>query len=359
MSQPKFHLRKVVVTGCKGVISLAVISIIVSHINRSVLLHDLRLVSPGVIVVLVLILAVQTSAVAGLRLKLLLSGLKITRPLSAMWQVAIGGFFVEQVAFGMAGGDVLRFWLLRRLDVPVSAGAAAIIVDRFIGLAALLLMAAIGLPRLFVLLPKPDWQPIILIGLAVFVLVVFVAAFVLRCIWSSARYWLTDVAHYGLNTIRYPGFRFAALYVFVLALLTQVTNVFMLFLVGRDLGISVGLENWFLIAPPALLLAALPITSGGWGLREASFVIALGSFGVPLESAVVPSIVFGFGVLLVTLPGGIVLLLSKQASKPAAVSQASTLATVHVATATSTLHSKHHAITPVAPAIIDQREQAE
>ena len=113
--------------------------------------------------------------------------------------------------------------------------------------------------------------------------------------------------------------RISLVCVFALALITHVTNVLLLFLIGRELNMSVELQGWFVVVPPALLLAALPITSGGWGLREASFVIALASFGVSPEKAIIPSVIFGLGVLLVTLPGGIVLLLSKRDPQPAAV----------------------------------------
>ena len=155
MWQPQIKLRNVLVIVSKGLISLAVIAIIFSYIDHLILMHDLRQVSAGAIVVALLILGVQTSAVAGLRLKLLLAGLHINRPLSVTWQVSIAGFFVEQIAFGMLGGDATRVWLLRRFEVPIKAGIGAIAIDRFVGLTALLLLAAAGLPSLSRCCQKP------------------------------------------------------------------------------------------------------------------------------------------------------------------------------------------------------------
>jgi hypothetical protein len=54
------------------------------------------------------------------------------------------------------------------------------------------------------------------------------------------------------------------------------------------------------------LAAALPISIGGWGLREASFVSLLGVLGVDREAALLLSVEFGLLSMLVSLPGGLI-----------------------------------------------------
>jgi hypothetical protein len=78
------------------------------------------------------------------------------------------------------------------------------------------------------------------------------------------------------------------------------------------MGLSMG--HWFLIVPSVLLISMLPISAGGWGIREGSFVLALASFGIRPEEAIVPPIIFGLGVLVVTLPGGIIWLANRKRS---------------------------------------------
>jgi len=299
----------------KAAISLAVIGFIAWHIDRSMLAanwHKLSLASIGG---LLGVLALQMGAIVALRLRLVLAGLTVERPLAAIWRVAISGSFVEQIALGFVGGDAVRLWLLHRLELPMKTALAAIVVDRFLGCAALLLLAMAGISGLLAILPKADQQIIVLVGGAG--LVVFVVAVAIVGWFSSLSRHLASLVAWAANELKNPRFRLCVLAVFCLALLTQVTNVFVFYLVGRDLDIQLGLSDWFLIAPPALLLAMLPITAGGWGLREASLIVALAPLGVAPETAVIPSIVFGLGALLVTLPGGVVLLLNQREARAA------------------------------------------
>jgi hypothetical protein len=47
-------------------------------------------------------------------------------------------------------------------------------------------------------------------------------------------------------------------------------------------------------------------------LREGVLILALASLGVPAEQAIVPSLIFGLGILVVTLPGAWVWLTSRK-----------------------------------------------
>jgi hypothetical protein len=47
----------------------------------------------------------------------------------------------------------------------------------------------------------------------------------------------------------------------------------------------------------------IPISAGGRGLREGVLIFALANLGVSPEQAIVPSLIFGLAILVVTLPG--------------------------------------------------------
>jgi uncharacterized membrane protein YbhN (UPF0104 family) len=102
------------------------------------------------------------------------------------------------------------------------------------------------------------------------------------------------------------------LLVFALACLTHLMNVLVFFVVGQNLGLPVLPAQWFFIVPPALLFSMIPISAGGWGLREGVLIFALGELGIPAEEAIVPSLIFGLGILLVTLPGALVWLANRK-----------------------------------------------
>src|SRR5262249_33655566 len=135
---------------------------------------------------------------------------------------------------------------------------------------------------------------------------------------------LAELVDVAAAAVRKPEVRRCLLSAFLLASATHFMNVLVFFLIGRDLAMGLGLGSWFLIVPPALLISMLPISAGGWGIREASFVFGLASFGIRPEEAVIPPIVFGLGVLVVTLPGGIIWLANRKlaARKPPGASAA-------------------------------------
>jgi hypothetical protein len=59
----------------------------------------------------------------------------------------------------------------------------------------------------------------------------------------------------------------------------------------------------------------MPLSAGGWGLREASLIVLLGDLGVPAGQAVIPSLIFGFSLIVVTLPGGLLWLANRDRAR--------------------------------------------
>jgi uncharacterized membrane protein YbhN (UPF0104 family) len=71
------------------------------------------------------------------------------------------------------------------------------------------------------------------------------------------------------------------------------------------------LAVWAFVIAPVFLMAALPVSVGGWGTREAAAVAALAPFGVPAVLAVGVGLLYGvfalgqgaLGALALGLPG--------------------------------------------------------
>jgi len=58
--------------------------------------------------------------------------------------------------------------------------------------------------------------------------------------------------------------------------------------------------------PPVAIFQLLPVSLGGWGVREAALVIFLGALGIPGETALAASLCIGLSQILVGLPGGLI-----------------------------------------------------
>lgn len=62
--------------------------------------------------------------------------------------------------------------------------------------------------------------------------------------------------------------------------------------IGRALGIDLGLGVWFLVWPLAKLVAMLPVSLGGLGVREFAFAALVSPFAVAAEVAVAQSLIW-------------------------------------------------------------------
>ena len=88
------------------------------------------------------------------------------------------------------------------------------------------------------------------------------------------------------------------------ALVAGISSAAAAYLIARSLGIEVAPVAMIAVISMVTLATALPISIGGWGVREASFVSLLGVLGVDREAALLLSVEFGLLSMLVSLPGG-------------------------------------------------------
>ena len=89
------------------------------------------------------------------------------------------------------------------------------------------------------------------------------------------------------------------------------------YVLAAGLEIEISFLDCFFLVPPVILAMTLPISIAGWGVREGAMIVALGLIGVSQESALVLSILFGLGITLAALPGGVIWLFSRNRTVPA------------------------------------------
>jgi uncharacterized protein (TIRG00374 family) len=321
---PRRHL----LTIGKVLVSAATIVFIASRFDWPSFLSYWHKLSPPSVMLPLAVLAIETTLVAGMRLKLVLKALGADYPLARTSQIALCGFFVEQVAFGFVGGDAMRLWLLHQIEVPVRKALEALVIDRCLGLGALLLVVLAGLSGFLDLLPSFTQLTVFIAGVTLAAAVVGSVLLFLLAGRIQDRVHSVPVAIADLYcVIRSPGTRRYVLLTFMLASLTHLMNILVFILIGRNLGLPVTSAQWFFIVPPALLFSMIPISAGGWGLREGVLIFALASLGVAPEEAIVPSLIFGLGILVVTMPG-VVIWLANRGSNSETADQPNSLESV-------------------------------
>jgi hypothetical protein len=75
------------------------------------------------------------------------------------------------------------------------------------------------------------------------------------------------------------------------------------FLVSRSVDAPLSFLEGAMTLAPGLLVALVPVSLGGWGLREGAFVVLLGFYGVAPEQGLIISVLFGLALLVATAPG--------------------------------------------------------
>src|SRR5258708_2827328 len=71
------------------------------------------------------------------------------------------------------------------------------------------------------------------------------------------------------------------------------------------LAILATLWDFIVLIPLVTLITLVPISIGGWGVREGALVVLLGGIGVPSAAALALSILFGLSSIVVSIPGAI------------------------------------------------------
>ena len=211
------------------------------------------------------------------------------------------GMFVNQTLSSTVGGDALRIWRLRASGLPLATALEGILLERLTGLVTLSVLAAAALAY-------ASGPAALALGLLIGAGVSVAAGAALADLLSrrlGGR--IADLARNARHALAST----QALPVLAAALAIHLLGAAAAWLVAAALGIELALLPCLLLVPPALLLATLPISFGGWGVREGVLVATLALVGVPATDALALSVGFGLLVTAAGLPGGVVWAVSR------------------------------------------------
>jgi uncharacterized membrane protein YbhN (UPF0104 family) len=216
----------------------------------------------------------------------------------------IGSFFNLALPSSV-GGDVVRVWYLagqegagpatgRRLAALVS-----VLADRVNGVVVLVLMACVS--AVVCPVPLAPWILWTVAGIGAATVLALAAVPVLRLISSPKLTHLRRLADSGWSYCRHPGVLMTAT---LSSVVVQVGNAALGYLIGEALGLPVPALYYGLIVPLVALLALLPISLNGMGLREAGYVVLFAPLGIEAGDAVTFSLLM-FAVSAVVSLGGV------------------------------------------------------
>lgn len=222
------------------------------------------------------------------------------------------GMFFNNFLPTMVGGDIVKGYYLYKYSRKGDVAIASIFMDRYSGFAALMVITALTLIPGYSLIagtPLPGFFALLLGGFVVMSLILWVGP-----LHSGAMKLANKVHFYGINKKIYTLYRVLMSYkrrgdilvkAFVCSLIVQCGVMIGYYVLGRGLGLELPLAYYFLFIPLTTVIAMLPISLSGLGIREGAFVFLFTMAGATKEQALTLSLLwFAVGVI-VSLIGGV------------------------------------------------------
>ena len=214
------------------------------------------------------------------------------------------GYAAGQVLPTALGGDASRIYETTRRHTGFGGAAAGtVLLERALGAAATLVLAAAGFA---LAVGRYDVGGYLWVELA-FVVVTAAAGIVLfsRRIAARAqlllRVRIVREVYTAMHSFRDEGGLLAGM--FALTLVVQAARVLAIWFAAKAVGVELSPRPYYVMGPLLFLVALVPFTINGFAVRESFFVSFLGQLGVPADRAFSAGFLYFAVTLAVSLPG--------------------------------------------------------
>jgi glycosyltransferase 2 family protein len=291
-----------------GLSALAV-GIVVSTVDLSSAWQRASSQNVWLVLVAAGVMLLQT-ALGGLRWHVILRRLGVPARVGETLRLYYISAFFNACLWGTVGGDIIRAWLSSRRQERAGIAILSVLLDRVAALAAVAVLVFVTAPFFVARVGRP-LAALIPAGLAVAGLVgIGIAAQLDRLPLHWQRFRPVRILHAIGSAMRSIFLRpSSALSALGLAIAAQTAMSLCAYVIAASLEINLTLLDCLVLMQPVALITALPISVGGWGVREAAMIGLLGLAGVPSSAALALSVQLGLLATVVSLPGGVVWLM--------------------------------------------------
>jgi uncharacterized membrane protein YbhN (UPF0104 family) len=224
------------------------------------------------------------------------------------------GTFFNQTLPSTIGGDAMRLWLVKHTGAGWRAATYSVLVDRAIGLIALALLVVASLPWSYELIANTKGR-LALVAVDVAAISAGLGFLLLGALpWSWLKTWWPTHHFHACAVIanrllfsRATGPKIAALSITI-----HVLTVVISWCIVRSIVAPAQFEQMFLLIPPVALITMLPVSIAGWGLREATMMLAFGYSGLNQADGTMVSLLTGVTSFLVGAIGGLIWIFSRE-----------------------------------------------
>ncbi|MBF0318785.1 MAG: flippase-like domain-containing protein [Nitrospirae bacterium] len=295
------RIKKGLTVAVKVLVSTGILYFLLSKIDLSKVFSLLRNINL-LYFSMAALLCIVTVVIVSKRWQLFISD---DSPLSKLFSLNMIGLFFNNVLPGTTGGDAVKVYYVFKKTGNWLIAAGSVFMDRYIGLANIIFIGFIAMVAGFKSLSGTGveyFTPAVTAGFVVVSFVLF--GFRLGSRFSSvSRFY--EYFHLYMRDIK------SIVFSFILSTASQLIAIGCVYLIALSLGTKIGILDLLIYVPIIILVASIPISISGLGLREGAFVLLFKKAGIPEETAIAISFGWYLSTLAAGLPGFIFYLYHK------------------------------------------------
>lgn len=209
------------------------------------------------------------------------------------WINSIGSFLGLFLPSSL-GTDVVRGYYLVKNNSERSVSISSVFVDRVLGLISLLLLGLVSLLFAGNLVSKFNLNLYLVVLTIITLVLVYIfqrneTKRILELLYLKLKQ--HRIIEYAMklhgSILEYKKYPKTLLLSFVITILVQVTRVLTYYAIALAFDVRISIVYFFLFVPLIMIVMMLPITIGGLGLREGTFVAFFTMVGMSVNDAVV------------------------------------------------------------------------
>ena len=216
----------------------------------------------------------------------------------------LGGIF-SYTPISFVSGDAARVWHLASCNISLTDATKSVITDRVMGFIGIMFMALATAPIMInVLSGSTLWfgyTTLIAVGITL-IAGFFIAGYVIPPLSLQGKI-LAKVAEIASLSRHLTENLQPAMIILGLSIIANLANAIGVWLISATYGFNISFYVALIVSPTIFMVAMIPISFAGWGLREGAAVVALGLFGVAPSEALVVSVTMGVALALAYSPG--------------------------------------------------------
>lgn len=228
-------------------------------------------------------------------------------PFAQLLRYCMIAMFFNQTLPSSVGGDAMRIWFVGKQS-NWRIATYSVVIDRVVGVTALAMVVTVCLPWTLALVRNPVGRSaLLMIGLGciaagvIFVALAWQRLHILQR-WAPTRH-LVATATVALGIVRAPR---ALVQVYGLSFVIHLLTAMIAWCAARSVGAQLPLAYAIFLVLPVILVAIVPVSVAGWGVREGAMVAAFGYAGLAPSDGLIVSLLYGASYLTIGIVGGLV-----------------------------------------------------